>query len=96
MDRSEIPLVDVLRVKGLEGHRLWLRFTDGCEGEIDLTERLARGGPMLEPLRVQGFFERVFLEMGAPTWPNGFDLDPIALYIELREAGRLQSSQAAE
>jgi hypothetical protein len=33
--------------------------------------------------------------MGAPTWPNGFDLDPINLYVEMRDAGEL-SRVAAE
>ena len=50
---------------------------------------------MVEPLKAQEYFARVFVEMGAPTWPNGFDLDPINLYMELREAGAL-SSVAAE
>ena len=27
--------------------------------------------------------------MGAPTWPNGFDIDPINIYMELRDAGAL-------
>jgi hypothetical protein len=34
-------------------------------------------------------FARVFVEMGAPTWPNGFDLDPINLYMQMRDAGAL-------
>jgi hypothetical protein len=27
--------------------------------------------------------------MGAPTWPNGFDVDPINLYMQLRDASAL-------
>jgi len=27
--------------------------------------------------------------LGAPTWPNGFDLDPINLYMQMRAAGEL-------
>ena len=48
-------------------------------------ERLA---PVLRELTPE-FFARAFVEMGAPTWPNGFDLDPINLYMELRDAGAL-------
>ena len=40
-------------------------------------------------------FQRVFIEMGAPTWPNGFDLDPIHLYMQMRDAGGLSNSRAA-
>jgi hypothetical protein len=37
---------------------------------------------------------RVFIESGVPTWPNGFDLDPIQLYMELRDAGLLTKPNA--
>ena len=89
MQMNELPMVDVLRLRALDGHRLWLRFTDGSEGVRDLSDVLAQGGSMVEPLRTPEFFARAFVEMGAPTWPNGFDLDPINLYMELRDAGAL-------
>ena len=92
---TEFPLVDVLRLRPLDGYRLWLHFTDGSEGVRDLSGVIAEGGVMVEPLKSKDYFDRVFVEMGAPTWPNGFDLDPINLYMELREAGAL-SSVAAE
>lgn len=44
---------------------------------------------MIEPLRAPEYFARGFVEMGAPTWPNGYDIDPIALYMEMRDAGEL-------
>jgi hypothetical protein len=87
-------MVDVLRLRPLEGSRLWLRFTDGREGVRDLAEVIAQGGMMVEPLKSKDYFDRVFVEMGAPTWPNGFDLDPINLYVELRDAGALSSAAA--
>jgi hypothetical protein len=49
---------------------------------------------MVEPLRAQAYFNRAFVEMGAPTWPNGFDIDPINLYMELRDAGALTAVAA--
>ena len=49
---------------------------------------------MVEPLKSSDYFARVFVEMGAPTWPNGFDLDPINLYMEMRDAGVLTRSAA--
>jgi hypothetical protein len=82
-------MVDVLRVKALDGHRLWLRFSDGNEGIRDFGDLLASGGTMVQPLQAPDYFARAFVEMGAVTWPNGFDLDPINLYMELRDAGAL-------
>jgi hypothetical protein len=89
MQTNEFPMVDVLRLKPLDGHRLWLRFSDGSEGVRDFSDVIAAGGPMVEPLKAQDYFARAFVEMGAPTWPNGFDADPINLYMELRDAGAL-------
>ena len=91
---NDFPMVDVLRLRPLEGHRLWVRFTDGSEGVRDLSDVIAQGGPMVEPLKAQDYFNRVFVEMGAPTWPNGFDIDPINLYMELRDAGALSAAAA--
>ena len=53
-------------------------------------------GPMAEPLKDAAYFQRVFIEDGALTWPNGYDWDPIALHDEMKQAGLLRRSQAAE
>jgi hypothetical protein len=95
MAETEFPMVHVLAVKPVDGLKLWLRFDDGWEGVCDLSNFIACGGPMVEPLRDEGYFARVFIEMGAPTWPNGLDLDPINLYMEMKKAGRLRRVAAA-
>jgi hypothetical protein len=48
MPTSDFPMVDVLRLRPLEGHRLWLRFTDGSEGVRDLSDVIAEGGVMVQ------------------------------------------------
>jgi len=94
MQTTDLPMVDVVRLRALDGHRLWLYFSDGSEGVRDLSDILAKGGPMVEPLMAPEYFARAFVEMGVPTWPNGFDLDPINLYMQLREAGALTRAAA--
>ena len=94
MPINELPMVDVLRLRAPDGHRLWIRFTDGSEGVRDFSDLLAAGGPMVEPLKAPDYFARAFVEMGAPTWPNGFDVDPINLYMQLRDAGALTPTAA--
>ena len=89
-----IDLVKIVRVEKLGGFRLRLHFSDGTEGERDFSEIVATGGPMVEPLRESAFFARVFLELGTLTWPNGFDLDSIALHDEMEKASLLQKSAA--
>ena len=45
---------------------------------------------MVEPLREPDFFSRVVLDDGTWTWPNDFDLDAIALHMEMKERGQLR------
>ena len=36
---------------------------------------------MVEPLKDPAFSGRVYVSFGIPTWPNGFELDAIALDV---------------
>ena len=87
-------LVDAVKVVPQGGHRLFIRFSNGNEGERDFSDLIAEGGPMVEPLRDPAFFARVFIDDGILTWPNGFDLDSIALHDEMKTAGLLHRSLA--
>jgi uncharacterized protein DUF2442 len=89
-----IEIVKIVKVEKLGGHRLRLRFSDGTEGERDFSDIIAEGGPMVEPLRDAAMFDRVFIEFGTLTWPNGFDLDSIALHDEMKSAGLLRQMTA--
>ena len=37
---------------------------------------------MLKPFKEEKFFKKVFLEMGTPTWPNGYDICADLIYKE--------------
>ena len=82
-------LIKVSKLEKVGGFRLRVRFTDGSEGVHDFATMVAELGPMVEPLREQTYFARVFLEYGAPTWPNGFDIAPEWLRREMEAAGEL-------
>jgi len=86
-------LTKVSRLEKLGGFRLRVRFSDGSEGVHDFAAMVGEPGPMLNPLQDEAYFARVFLEFGAPTWPNGFDIAPEWLRREMEAAGEL--SQAA-
>jgi hypothetical protein len=83
------PMIDVVSVKALGGYRLRVGFSDGSAGVHDFSATAARDGEMVRPLKDPAFFARVFVELGALTWPNGFDLDPIALHDRMAAAGEL-------
>ena len=82
-------LTKVTSLEKLVGFRLRVRFSDGSAGVHDFTALVNEPGPMLEPLRDEAYFARVFLEFGAPTWPNGFDIAPEWLRREMAAAGEL-------
>ena len=76
-------LFDVVEVKPLEGTKLWLRFEDGTEGVVDLSDLELKG--ILAKLKDPDFFARAYVdpELGTVAWPGGLDLDPAVLYAKL-------------
>jgi hypothetical protein len=92
MSRPEFPyqFVDVTDVERRGGYRLFLRFSNGSEGERDFAAMIEEGGQMVEPLRDPAYFARAFIDDGVLTWPNGFDLDSIALHDQMKRAGQLR------
>jgi hypothetical protein len=68
--------------KVLEKHRIWLRFDDGVEGEVDLSDMVGKG--VFARWRDYEFFRQARLdEHGGITWPGDLDLCPDALYLEV-------------
>jgi hypothetical protein len=88
-------MIKVTKIKPLGGYRLHATFSDGTVGERDFSALVAASGPMGEPLRDPAYFTGVFLEDGAPTWPNGFDVAPGRLRLEIGATGVLARDTAA-
>jgi len=63
---------------------VWVRFSDGAEGEVDLLPELS--GPVFEPLRDIGTFKRFRLhpELHTLVWENGADLAPEFLHDKVK------------
>lgn len=74
----------VKSVQARDGYKVWLRFEDGLEGEIDLEPEL--WGEVFEPLRDLATFRKLRLDevLGTVVWPNGADFAPEFLYQCLR------------
>lgn len=77
-------LKDVLSVEPLANHHLRVRFDDGLEGVVDVTELVQLSG-VFEPLRDQAFFAKVTVhpELRTVCWPNDADLDSEVLYSKV-------------
>jgi hypothetical protein len=88
-------MIDVVSVKPMGDYTLQVAFSDGSSGVHDFSSTTARNGETVRPLKNPAFFAPVFVELGALTCPNGFDLDPIALHDRMAATGEL-GGEAAE
>lgn len=69
-------------VEARDGYRLWVRFDDGTEGEIDLSARAGRG--VFEIWDEPGVFESVkIMANRAISWTEEAELCADAVYLEL-------------
>ena len=75
-------------------YRLWLKFADGVEGEVDLQDEL--WGEMFEPLKDKAKFAGFVLdnELGTIVWSNGADFALEFLYEKLRPGYALNRGAA--
>ena len=66
----------------MDGFRLWLKYEDGIQGIVDLSDLAGRG--VFEAWSEREVFDAVTVnESGAVVWPGDIDLCPDALYIRL-------------
>jgi hypothetical protein len=86
---ADSTIIEVTKLNYLGHHRLHATFTDGTAGEHDFSALVAASGTMGEPLRDPAYLARAFVEMGAPTRPNGFDVDPKWLRWKIETIGAL-------
>ena len=75
-------MVRPTEVRAVGLYRIWLRYEDGTEGEIDLSDLAGRG--VFAAWDNPGVFAEVRLgSHGAIEWPGDLDLCPDALYLRL-------------
>ena len=73
---------NAVQARPLAGYRLWLKYADGVEGEVDLSDLVGRG--VFKAWSDRKVFEAVTVdESGAIVWPGDIDLCPDALYLRL-------------
>lgn len=72
----------------LERYQLWLAYSDGAEGAVDLEDRLQEWS--LDSLRDVRFFRQVTFnrDLNRLLWPDGTELETTALHREIRRRQR--------
>ncbi len=69
-------------VEAREGYRIWLRYSDGVAGEIDLSHLAGKG--IFSAWNEPGRFEEVHIaEHRAIAWNDDMELCPDTLYMQL-------------
>ena len=69
-------------VKPREGYRIWLRYSDGATGEIDLSHLAGRG--VFKAWNDRACFKTVHIApAGGIAWREDVELCPDALYMQL-------------
>lgn len=77
-------LYRIVDVRARPDYRVWIRFADGTEGEVDLSDLAGKG--VFERWCDPGEFEKVYVDEDAGTiaWPGGIDLAPDRLYRDVK------------
>lgn len=77
-------MLKVTDAKYVKDYVVWLRFSDGIEGEVDLKDELF--GEVFEPLKNKEYFKTFVLHHDWLTiaWPNGADFAPEFLYAAIQ------------
>jgi len=73
----------IIAIEVRENYRVWLRFDDGAEGEVDLSVHVGKG--VFAPWADYGFFRKATVgESGRTlTWPGALDLCADALWLQV-------------
>ncbi len=64
----------VIEARYVRDYTVWLRFSDGTCGEVDLSDELE--GPVFGPLRDRERFKRLSIACHTLAWDNGADFAP--------------------
>lgn len=79
----------VIDVRVLAAYALAVRFADGTEGEVDLSELvLGPNAGVFAALRDRTVFAQAAVQDGVVIWPGQLDLAPDAMYDAIRAQGR--------
>jgi hypothetical protein len=78
----------VAHVELLPGFRLHVRFNDGTEGNVELSDFVHSGSAgVFAALRDATLFAQARIEWGAVTWPGDLDLAPDAMHRAIKAHG---------
>ncbi len=78
-----------------ESYRVRLKYTDGFEGDVDLSDLFKSPKGLTLEIQRGNLFGHCFVESGALAWPNGFELCPDALRSQAKAVVRRKKNTKA-
>lgn len=90
-----MSITETAKEVSVDGWDLIVIFISGITKKIDvrgLKKYLPSNTLLADILADHSLFEKVFVEDGAPTWPNGFQLDPENIYEDGEVVHKVASS----
>ncbi len=70
----------------LPNHCLSVTCTDGTTGTVNMAQLISgEQAGIFAALKDEQLFNQVRIELGALTWPNGADLDPVWMHEEIKK-----------
>ena len=71
-----------ISIKVLDGYKIWVKYSDGTEGEVDLSHLVGKG--IFSKWTDYQEFKKVHIgEGGALSWDEEIDLCPDAVYFQI-------------
>lgn len=75
-------MVKPIQVKALPNYKLWIKYADGVEGEVDLSHLAGKG--VFALWNDYRAFEKVYIgESRQIAWTDEIDICPDAIYMKL-------------
>lgn len=90
-------LYDIVEAEARSDFRVWVRFEDGRQGEVDLSDLVGRG-VFKRWADHPSEFQQVDVdpESGTVVWPGGVDVAPDRLYSGVAKSADKLSTGGAE
>lgn len=75
-------MVKPVQVKALPNYRLWVKYADGVEGEVDLSHLAGKG--VFALWNDDNAFQQVYIGPGRQiAWTDEIDICPDSIYMQL-------------
>lgn len=74
-------MIQLTQIKPMPNYRLWLKYADGVEGVVDLSDLVGQG--VFALWNDEREFQKARAVPSAIIWNDDVDVDAVSLYLQL-------------